>query len=625
MCGICGIIHRDRRPASGAQVKVMLDKLVHRGPDSEGMFCEENVGLGIRRLAIIDVEGGKQPISNEDGSVVTVFNGEIYNFRELQKELTSAGHHFKTKCDTEVLVHLYEEFGENMLSRLNGMFTFAIFDRKKKRIFLARDRLGVKPLYYTLADDTITFASEIKSILALRPSSPDIDMEALHHYLTFRFVPSPLTLFKNIRKLPPGHFMLYNMGRNVLEVRQYWDPDLEPSESQKGNMETDRMRSMVQDAVNARLVSDVPLGLMLSGGIDSSVIGLCMSQTVHPISTFTIDYREDGPHCEGPYAQRVSSFLGTEHHEITVTLEDFMTCMHDVVYAMDEPVADPASLAVYQLCRFAKKHISVLLTGVGGDEVFGGYPVYREAVLRHHLRNVPKGLLRGITPLVRSIPQMPGRNLIGRLQKTVADTFLGSSFVYGGLSEAAKRLIYSLDLLPLQSAYDSHSVIRRTAARVPGSCPLKQMMYVDLKHWLGDSHLIMLDKMSMAHSVELREPFLDHRLVEWGLNLPMQWKLNMSDSKIILKKGYERALPPEIIHRPKRGFSTPIHLWLNRSPHSFLDFLTGPYSRSRPMFRRTFVEDLLKEHQARGGDHSATLFSLVVLENWMRAFSVRAP
>jgi len=602
----------------------MSRRIVHRGPDDEGFYIHENVGLAAKRLSIIDIAGGHQPMANEDESVVVVFNGEIYNYLTLKGDLEAKGHAFKTRCDTEVLVHLYEEYGKQMVHHLNGMFAFAIYDRGQRQLLLARDRLGIKPVYYMETNKWLLFGSEIKSFFAFREFIPELDLEALHHYLTFRFVPAPMTLFKGISKLPPGCFIEYVPGQVNQSPMPYWDLTFDRREKELSSAQsTEAIRDLLQDAVKIRLMSEVPLGSMLSGGVDSSAIVSSMRKaSKQAVSTFTITYEEEGPHNEGVFAKITAEEFQTEHHEILVRLDDFVENLERMVYFMDEPVADPAAIPIYDLCRFSKEHVTVLLAGVGGDELFGGYDVYREAIYSAYLRHIPRFVWDNvIVPLYSLMPaDMVGKNFVRRVHQPIEDVFLGSSTIYGGFSEAEKANLYTSEFAEQQSGFDSHNVVRQTLKGMSQASTLHKMIYMDTKHWLADSHLIMMDKMSMANSIELRTPILDHRLVELAASMPEKFKVNLFSSKIIFKNAFMPEIPKEIIGRPKRGFSTPINLWLRRSKGELSEILMNKRGTAKDIFNKKQIDNIVGKHKQGRADFSASLFTLVVLSLWLNTF-----
>ena len=625
MCGICGIVYRDpERPVDKRILQEMSSKIVHRGPDDEGFYVHKNLGMAARRLSIIDIAGGHQPIYNEDELIVTVYNGEIYNFLELKKNLNVKGHTFKTNTDTEILVHLYEEYGTKLLDHLNGMFAFAIYDRKHRQLLLARDRLGIKPLYYIDGKDWLLFGSEIKSFLAFPEFNPGLDFEALHHFLTFRFVHAPMTIFKEVKKMPPGFFMEYHPGQENPEPVQYWDITFDRNEKAwSGPESSTAVRDLLHDAVKIRLMSEVPLGVMLSGGVDSSAIVSGIKKAIQEdISTFTITYEEEGEHNEGEFAKITAGEFQTDHHEIKVRLDDFIENLQRMIYFMDEPLADPAAIPIYDLCRFSKQFVTVLLSGVGGDELFGGYDVYREAVYSAYLGYIPRFVWNMIVlPLYGLMPDgTVGKNFTQRVNKPIEDVFLGSSVIYGGFSERDKAILYNDEFARQQSAFNSHDVVRETLRGVSRASRLHKMIYVDTKHWLADSHLIMMDKMSMANSIELRTPLLDHRLVELAAALPESSKVNLLRSKILFKDAFKPEVPKEIIERPKRGFSTPIHVWLKHAESELSEILLSQRGIARDIFKKEEIVKLLDRHKQGRADYSASLFTLLVLNVWLRTF-----
>jgi asparagine synthase (glutamine-hydrolysing) len=603
----------------------MSRRIAHRGPDDEGFYIRQNIGLGAKRLAIIDIGGGHQPMLSEDQTVVVIFNGEIYNYLPLKQDLEKKGHQFRSRCDTEVLVHLYEEFGTKMVDHLNGMFAFAIYDQKKDQLLLARDRLGIKPIYYFFSNDWFLFSSEIKAFLGFPEFSPELDLEAVHHYLTFRFAPSPMTLFKGVSKLPPG-FLLEYFPRQSGDPRltRYWDLTFDRGEKEFSEAEsTDAVRSLLDDAVKIRLMSEVPLGVMLSGGVDSGVVVSSMKKsTQQPVSTFTVSYEEEGPHNEGVLAKSTADAFQTDHHEIVMRLDDFVEHLERMVYFMDEPIADPAAIPIFDLCRFSKKYVTVLLSGMGGDELFAGYKVYKEALLLNYLGHVPRLAWNSIVlPLYGLIPaSVPGKNFVHRVHRPVEDVFLGSSFVYGGFTEQQKVNLYTNDFAEQQSAFNSHSVIQQTLRKLTSASKLHKMMYVDTKHWLADSHLIMLDKMSMANSIEARTPILDHRLVELVASVPESFKINLFRSKILFKNAFSSEIPRPILKRSKRGFSTPLNLWLHWYGYELIETYLNQSNLTKSMFKKSAIDELLVLHKQNRGDFSASIFTLLVLGMWLTTF-----
>ena len=627
MCGVCGIVNLDlQRPVLGSDIRGMTDSMVHRGPDDDGLFLDANVGVGMRRLSIIDLEGGHQPMTNEDGSVVVVFNGEIYNHDELGMKLRKSGHALKTSCDTEVLPHLYEEHGADMVHRLNGMFAFAVLDLTHQKLLLVRDHLGIKSLYYARIADRFIFSSEIKTFLEVPGFQAHIDTEALHHYLTFRFVPAPLTMFEGVFKLSPGHLLEMDIREADLKIRQYWDLPVpsEPRSDSASDSMSEELRELMEDAVRLRMIADVPLGLMLSGGVDSSIILSCMTRSASGgVETFAVNYEEEGDHNEAPFARLAANHFKASHHDIILKETDFFDQLRQMVYFMDEPIADPAAIPIFDLCRFSRERVKVLLSGLGGDELFAGYGLHRETVYARPIQMLPSGLRsRVLSPAAdRFIPSgLPGRNFLTRALGQIEDGYFGSSFVYGGLSEIQKKRLYSEDFAPRQREFNSHRVVRDTLRPVRHASPLSQLLYLDTKRWLADSHLIMLDKMSMANSIEARAPFMDHRLVEFAARLPDSAKISWRQSKIILKDAFHREIPAPIRLRPKRGFSTPLDIWMSQSSGKIDELLLSRGSKSAEYFEPSSIRSFITEHQNGRQNHSPTLFMMLVLETWMRTY-----
>ncbi|MEW5736888.1 MAG: asparagine synthase (glutamine-hydrolyzing) [Thermodesulfobacteriota bacterium] len=623
MCGICGIVEFDpARPADAVALKAMTDSMILRGPDGEGFFFDGPAGIGARRLAIIDIPGGAQPMQNEDGSVAVAFNGEIYNHAELREELKKKGHVFRSRCDTEVLAHLYEQHGPDMVGLLNGMFAFAVWDQKERTLFVARDRLGIKPLYFCRTGRGFAFASEIKSLLQAPGVEVGLDHEALHHFLTLRFTPGPRTLFSGIRKLAAGHSLTVKDGR--VTVRRYWDLPGGPPEPGIGAARAaERVRELVEDSVRLRLIADVPLGMMLSGGLDSTAV-LCAAANAgaSSLSSFTLEYEEPGEHNEAEYARMAAEAFGARYHPVPVGLSDFADGLSAIVRLLEEPVADMSSYPILRLCEQCRKTVTVLLCGMGGDEVFGGYGVYREAVYGRWAGMVPGPVWdRLVAPAFAGLPaRVPGKNFVKRVRRPVEETYLGANFVYGGFSEEEKSGLYREELRERQERFDTRALCRRLMENVQGRSALSKMIYLDTKLWLCDSHLIMGDKMSMAASVEMRIPLLDHRLVEAAWQMPDACKVTLSDSKAVLKKAFKREIPEPIRRRPKRGFSVPVDLWFKDPDSRLSQMLRDPGSPLRGLFRQEPVDRLFDLHRRGAGDYSAHLFTLLTLDLWMRNF-----
>jgi asparagine synthase (glutamine-hydrolysing) len=446
------------------------------------------------------------------------------------------------------------------------MFAFCLYDKRRNKFLIGRDRLGIKPIYYSSSADWFIFSSEIKAFYPFPEFEASLDYESLHQYLTFRYVPSPKTIFKNVHKLPAGSILELKFPGLNHTISKYWDISYEKTISDRSLSDiADELGHLIKDAVKIRLMAEVPVGIMLSGGVDSSAIVSAMRDGSHnAISTFTVDYNEVGSHNESYFAKLTSKKYDTEHHEIIISFENFMSNIERMVYFMDEMIGDPAAIPIFELCRFSKQFVTVLLTGVGGDELFAGYKIYKEAVYHNYLNHIPDFIWSFIlSPIYRKMPEGTlGKNFVKRVRQPIEESFLGSSFVYGGLSEKEKFVLYKKNIAEYVSGYNSQTKIKKILAQLHNTSRLNKMLYIDTKQWLSDSHLVMMDKMSMGNSIELRTPFLDHRLVEYAASIPEKYKINLRRSKIIFKKALQNDIPAKILNRSKRGFSTPFDRWI---------------------------------------------------------------
>ena len=619
MCGICGVTYFDReRNVSELEVKGMCDVIRHRGPDDQGWITKGNYGIGMRRLSIIDLFTGRQPIANEDGSIWIVFNGEIYNHMELRDELVKKGHTFQTKCDTEAIVHAYEEYGEDCPKKLNGMFGFAILDQKKQTLFLARDRLGIKPLYYYHDSGKFAFGSELKSILQVENIPREVDKRALDIFLTFEYIPSPYSIFEGIRKLPPGHSLTLKDGR--ITIKEYWDLRFDEKETPEDDL-CEQLLDLFQDAVKIRLMSDVPLGAFLSGGIDSSAIVAMMSRVMdRPVKTFSIAFKED-TYNESPYAQQIADRFNTEHH-VEVIEPNALELTEKLVGFLDEPFGDFSIFPTYLVSKMARKHVTVSLSGDGGDELFAGYDTYIANKAGRAYERLP-GLLRGaMHPILNRIPPTEKKKgLINRAKRFVEGMQLPPDLEHTRwmifLQEAEKPKLYSDDLQDVLNGSDSFEFIRSYFNRVNTTDPLNRQLYVDIKSYLVDDILVKVDRMSMATSLETRVPFLDHRFVEFTATIPSRLKLQGKSTKYLLKKAMQGILPPEILNRGKEGFSIPIKNWLKTDLKSLMLEVLEPQKIKREgFFNANYVEQLKKEHLSGKKNHSHRLWSMMVFGIW---------
>ncbi|MGB7295794.1 MAG: asparagine synthase (glutamine-hydrolyzing) [Candidatus Aminicenantales bacterium] len=631
MCGICGIAS----PPAAEQVdrsllEAMCRTITHRGPDDEGVYAGKTVGLGVRRLSIIDLEGGHQPLANEDRSIWVAHNGEVYNFPELRRELISRGHRFSTRTDTETIVHSYEQWGEEFVHRLRGMFAFALWDEKEKRLLLVRDRLGVKPLYYTLLDDgTLVFGSELKAVLVHPRVRRNIEPQALDFFLTLEYVPSPLSILKNIHKLPAGHSLAYKDGR--IEVKEYWD--IRASAEAGSDLSRrrlpeimDQLYALLQEAVKLRLVSDVPLGAFLSGGIDSStIVGLMRELGASPLKTFSIGFEETS-YNELPYARRTAERFATEHEEFTIEPRA-LELTEKLVRHLDEPFGDFSIFPTYLVSKMARPHVKVILSGDGGDEVFGGYEHYQA----QKIATWPPIRLSGrlASPLINRLP--PAAKKKGAWNKL--QRFL-QGFEHASenrhlrwmmfLSRKEKNRLYSAGFRERLGGVDEifHvSPFREVFEKLPAFDRTTGELYLDLKTYLADDIMVKVDRMSMATSLEAREPLLDHKLVEFVFGLEGRLKLHGLTTKWIFKKTMERLLPSENIHRPKEGFSIPIKHWLRQELRELmLDHLSERRIREAGFFNPEAVQKMISAHLAGRKNFSHQLWALLVFDIWRKSY-----
>jgi asparagine synthase (glutamine-hydrolysing) len=622
MCGIAGIVKTDvDRPVDASMVHRMCQMIIHRGPDDEGVYVNRGVGLGIRRLSIIDLSGGRQPIHNEDKTVWVVFNGEIYNFQELRAELEGVGHQFHTNTDTETIVHLYEDMGTDFVQRLRGMFAIALYDERRKTLVLARDRLGKKPLHYSLADGQILFGSEIKSLLCAAPELREIDKEAILQYFYFGYILDPRTAYQRIRKLPPGFLLEFTKGQ--ISLRRYWDlPRYGTAETKSEREYLDELEGHLDEAVRIRLVSDVPLGALLSGGIDSSTIVAMMARaSSRPVKTFTIGFsRQDFN--EAQAARIVSQHFGTEHHELVVEPK-FGETLERLSCSLEEPFADSSILPTFYVSQLTRQYVTVALAGDGGDELFAGYERYAVALRRRGFDHVPL---------------WAGQTYRERIHDRLPSTFLGRRFAFNASLGPRDRYLDGLSLLP---AFDrEHSFFSdeflssfRTEVQpleahqsyfdnAPAASFLSRLLYLDTKTYLPGDILTKVDRMSMAASLEVRAPILDHRVVECATRLPENLKFRDGQGKYLLRKLAERVgVPQEVVHRPKQGFALPLVHWMRGElKDDLLPILVEPRTLERGYFKREAVRSLLEEHVRGRRDQSAQIWALLMLELWHRNF-----
>jgi asparagine synthase (glutamine-hydrolysing) len=598
----------------------MLNAVHHRGPDDDGLYRSGPVGLAHKRLKIIDLATGKQPISNEDGTVWVIYNGEIYNYKQLRTCLVQKGHRFTTATDTEVIVHLYEELGEECVRQLQGMFSFALWDERNQKLLLARDRVGIKPLYFCRTPHSLLFASEIKAILTDPSVDVKVEPSLLDRFLTYFYLPGNQTLFKNIRKLEPGHYMTIQNG-SVL-IKQYWNLSFE-KRARSFDQAVEELQQLLLETVRDHMISDVPVGVLLSGGVDSSgVLSFAAEQTSHAISTFTVGF-DGGCTDERPYARLAAKSFGARNYEMSITPREFWDFLPKYVWHMEEPVCEPPAIALYYVSKIARQHVTVLLSGEGGDEAFAGYQSYRNFFW---LEKVKSYLGPMASPVGGFIQALASTNNTARYAK------------YGSLMQTPlEKYYYSHSSTPHTFFNQNHSrlytsgfnallndcgrteITEQRFAEVQGLNRLDQMLYVDTKTWLPDDLLVKADKMTMANSLELRVPLLDHHVLEFAASLPPAFKLRGSNTKHILRRALAKRLPSEILYRKKSGFPVPYASWLgNDLRHKIGEVLLDESTIQRGYFKREAVEQMLKESSGNG--RSKELFSLVMLEYWHRTF-----
>ena len=612
---------------SRALLEAMRDVITHRGPDEEGLFIDRNVGLGHRRLSIVDVASGHQPMANaEDGTLHITYNGEIYNHADYRESLESKGHVYATRCDTETILHLYEEYGSACVDYLRGMFAFAIWDQRKRELFIARDRLGVKPLYYVHTDDgSLYFGSEIKTLLEAGAVKPELNYTVLSDYLANHATSGEETLFRSVKRLLPGHVMTWRDGE--LTICRYWDVDFSKGDAESRDDKTyvEQWSELFRESVRLRLMADVPLGMFLSGGIDSSAIAAVMSGMVsEPIKTFSVAFAEREAN-ELEYARLIADAYKTNHHEIVVRPEQFFAVLPSLVWHEDEPLAHPSSVALYFVSRLAAEHVKVVLTGEGSDELLAGYGRYRKTILnlalgQRYQKLTPAGL-RGVVR--NQIQGLPSSRMRQRLLRTFLSVSPDIENIYfdnfAVFPVATQRQLLTKHAREKIGELEPYAGVRAVLEQANATSLLDRLLYVDIKTYLQEL-LMKQDQMSMATSVESRVPFLDHKLVEFSCSLPDRLKLRGGTTKYILRQAMKQVLPPSILARPKMGFPVPIGAWFRGQYSSIVDeYVLSERARARGLFEPEFVRSLVKRHKA-GEDHAERLWALVNFEIWQRQF-----
>jgi asparagine synthase (glutamine-hydrolysing) len=617
MCGIAGFVDTDRSARADLHlVHQMCDVIRHRGPDDEGIHVEPGVGLGMRRLSIIDLAGGHQPIANERETVWVVFNGEIYNYRELRAELEACGHVFSTSSDTETIVHAYEQWGEAVFARLRGMFGIALWDRETRTLLLGRDRAGQKPLHYAERGGRLYFGSEIKSLLAARAIEPRLDLAALDHFLTFLYTPRDASIFAGVHKLPPGHYLRWRDGR--VSVQRYWQIAADEPFAGTEAEAVEALGAVLQDAVRSHMISDVPLGAFLSGGVDSSaVVGMMARASTQPVKTFSIGFDEP-EFDELEHARRVAEHFGTEHHEFVVR-PDGLTILDSLIAHFDEPFADSSAIPTWYVSEVARRHVTVVLSGDGGDELFGGYDRYLPHPRVAQFDRLPLPGMRAAAAL--AWPLLPhgarGKNFLRHVAADPAGRYLDSvSFFHAD----ERRALYAPDVRAA-AALAAERTLGRHFDRFAALPHDSRMMRFDFETYLPEDVLTKVDRMSMAHSIESRVPLLDNRVIDFAASLPARFKIRDGRRKHVLKETLRQMLPDSILNRRKQGFGIPLGTWFRGGLTGlFSDVLESPRTAQRGYFDQAFVQRLLREHLSGTRDHTLRLWQLLVFELWHRQY-----
>ncbi|HET7143738.1 MAG TPA: asparagine synthase (glutamine-hydrolyzing) [Anaerolineales bacterium] len=621
MCGICGLSHSTDQKPERALLEKMNASIAHRGPDSEGYHVDAGVGLAIRRLAIIDVSGGDQPIANEDESVWIIFNGECYNYPEMRTELERRGHRLATRTDTECIVHFYEDEGDECIKRLRGMFAFALWDEKKKRLLLGRDRLGKKPMYYTIQNGSIYFGSELSAVLTALPDKPEINLEAIDLYLSLQYIPDPLTAYEGICKLPPAHTLVWENGQ--ARIQRYWDTTYQPKWTASEDELAEELRLRLRESVRMRLLSERPLGAHLSGGIDSSIIVALMSEFASgPVKTFSAGFAEQN-FSELPHARAVAERYATDHHEFTLTYGDIPSTLEKIAPHFGEPFADASAIPLYHLSMMTREHVTVALNGDGGDEDFAGYQRYWLDGFANAYARAPRFLTRSLIPSIANLipdnaDRPVGQSLINgfkRLEQLPEIDRRASILRWGSyFSPRQRAALWKPEFhFNLDNAQD---LLARQFDSAAGSY-LDKTLYTDLHTYLPGDLLVKADRMTMAASLEGRSPFLDHEIVEWAARVPDHLKVKGRSGKYLLKKAFAKELPESIKSRGKQGFGIPLSAWFRGPLRDWSrEMLLGDGSPLRKWFDRAALATIIEEHSSARVDHGKRLYALAMLGVW---------
>lgn len=627
MCGIAGVIYAERdRPVNPSVLQAMSDQIAHRGPDSEGFLIEPGIGLAHRRLSIIDIAGGQQPLGNETGSVQTVFNGEIYNFQNLRRELLALGHRFQTQSDTEILVHLYEEIGERLVDRLRGMFAFALWDKTRRRLLLARDRIGIKPLYIYRDTEKLIFGSEIKAILAHPDVSREIDPEALEGFLALGIVSGARSIFHKIEKLQPAHILSVTTDQLWCSPQRYWQLTMEPDERPSVGEWCEEIRAKIIETTRMHLTADVPVGAFLSGGVDSSlIVAVASDQTRGKLQTFSLGF-EDEQFSELAYAKEIANRFNTDHTESIVT-SDSVSLLDELTHYYDEPFADPSAIPSYLVSRLASQHVKVVLSGDGGDEAFGGYDRYAHDLIESRIRKqIPRWLRQSIlAPVSRVWPKsdwlprpLRARTLLTNLSLDPGPAYANTLMLF---RQPFRRRLIESSLRDQLQGHNPCALIEQYVRHTTTGDILGGMISADTSILLPDAFLVKVDRASMAHGLEVRPPLVDHELMELAARIPSKWKIHKSRTKWILKQAFKETLPVNIRDRPKRGFEIPIDDWL-RGPlrPMFEAAVLEPNARVRELVDQAVIKKLYQAHLSKKQRLGNVLWSLLILAKWSNRY-----
>ncbi|MGO0060476.1 asparagine synthase (glutamine-hydrolyzing) [Brevibacillus fluminis] len=613
MCGIVSLYNKRQQPAQLETITAMSKVILHRGPDDDGFHVEENIALGFRRLSIIDVAGGHQPLFNEKRDMWIVGNGEVYNYKELQEWLKDRGHQFHTDSDIETILHLYEEVGVDAPKHLRGMFGFTIWDSRRKILFGARDHFGIKPLYYTQTNDSIGIASEIKSLLEMPGVKREVNKTGFYHYLTFQYVPDPETMYEGIYRIPPAHSFI--VENDQLKLTRYWDVQFAPDESKPFSYFVEGTRAAMLESVDKHRVSEVKRGAFLSSGVDSSSI-VGMLRTFEPVKTFSVGSDIPG-YSELEYARRTAQYLGTEHYETVISAEQYMDELPRLIWHQDEPVADPSAILLYFVAQLASEHVTVVLSGEGADEFFGGYNIYREPQSLRMFSGMPDWMRGSIRSIATKLPDsVKGKNFLIRGSKTVEERFFGNALIF---SEEMKAHVVTENLNQLADYHTPWEITQAIYKNAQGYDDVTKMQYLDIHTWLRGNILMKADKMTMANSLELRVPFIDPKVFEFAATIPTKYKIANGTTKHVLREAMKDFLPPEIKTRPKLGFPVPTRYWLKNQFYKWAKELIFE-SKVDHLINKAYVLYMLDEHREGHGDYSRKIWTILVFMLWHQIF-----